>query len=55
MSPVERRKIEDTAKEAGIQGDDIPHIVDLQMRIYLGDHSRGAINEILVINLIHLI
>lgn len=50
MSPVERKQIEDMAKEAGIQGDDIPNVVDIQMRIYLADDSRGTINEILLKN-----
>lgn len=50
MSPVERKKIEDTAKEAGIQGDEIPNIVELEMRLNVAiDDTSGDISEILVI------
>lgn len=54
MCPVERKSIEDMAKEAGIHEDDIPHIVDLQMRIYMATGSHLDTNDILVIDLIHL-
>lgn len=54
MSPIERKKIEDQAKEAGIHDDDIPHIVDIEMKVLLADDSRDQINEVLVIDQIHL-
>lgn len=53
MSPVERKKIEDVAKEAGIHEDDIPFIVDLELRMKMvQDEDLGSKIVVLVINLI---
>ena len=38
MSPVERKKIENDAKSAGIQEDDISAVVDLEMRMLMIEH-----------------
>lgn len=41
MSPVGRKKIEDVAKAAGIQEDDIPIIVDMEMRMTMAIEFRN--------------
>lgn len=50
MCPVERKKIEDLAKEADIREDDISNIVDLEMRMKMvPDETASVLNEMLVI------
>lgn len=52
MSQVERKKIEDTAKEAGIHEDDIANIVELEMKmniVYNESRDGDVMNEILVV------
>lgn len=40
MCPVERKKIEDLAKEAGLPEEDIPAAVDMEMRMNLAQSTR---------------
>lgn len=51
MSPVERKKIEDVAKEAGFKEDEIPNIVDLELRMNTVYYQpQPEINQMLVID-----
>lgn len=51
MSPVERKKIEDVAKKAGIKEDDVPKVVDLEMRInMIHGETESVIEDMLVID-----
>lgn len=48
---MERKRIEDMAKEAGIQEDDIPVVVDLEMRMRMFlDEQEFDIKNMLVID-----
>lgn len=53
MSPVERKKVEDVAREAGIQEDEIPSIVELKMKFTLAHDGRDVINYYLVKNFVY--
>ena len=45
MSPVERKKIENDAKSAGIQEDEIPAEVDLEMRMLMIETIKNKISH----------
>lgn len=48
---MERKRIEDLAKEAGIQEDDVPVVVDLEMRMRMFlDEQEFDIKNMLVID-----
>lgn len=40
MSSVERNKLEEIVKEAGLNGNDIPAAVDLEMQMYFGQDRK---------------
>lgn len=40
MCPIERKKIEDVAKEAGLTEEDIPAAIDLEMRMNFAQGDR---------------
>lgn len=44
MCPVERKKIEDLAKEAGIIDEDVPAVVDMEMRMNFAQGTREQSN-----------
>lgn len=51
MCPLERKQVEDVAREAGIQEDDIQAIVDMEMRMKMVQNMLEG-KDIMVIDFI---